>query len=145
MTELEADEALHSLLHAYKRALRDACRAADIDWPPSHIRTMKALSHAAPCSAHDLGLRMRRDKAQVARLLQDLMAAGLVKRQRDPQDARRYILTRTRAGRQFCERVAGAQQAATARMLRGLPAASVDEFVRIAETMTHNLDSPETT
>src|SRR5690625_701424 len=121
MTSLEPEEALHGLLHAYKRALRAGCREARIDWPPSHIRSMKVLKHMAPCTAHDIARWLRLDKAQIARVLQDLTAAGLVERQVDPDDGRRRILRLSAPGKQLCQRVARVQQATAARMVQGLP------------------------
>lgn len=143
MTSLHPGDALHHLLHAYKRAMREAYRAANINLPPSHVRVMKTVCHRRQCSAHDIAGRMRRDKSQITRVVNELCAAGLVSRHADPDDGRRQILMPTAAGRRLCEHIGEAEREAGARMLRGLPEASVAEFVQLAEAMAANLDAPE--
>ncbi len=145
MSSIPPGDALHRLLHAYKRAMRDAWHEAGIDLPGSHVRVMKVICHLSQCGAHDIVERMRRDKSQITRVVQDLCSAGLVRRHPDPQDGRRQILIPTAAGRRLRKRIHDAEQNAGKRMMRGLPAASVAEFVRLAETMAANLDAPEKT
>jgi len=143
MTPSSPGDALHRLLHAYKRAMRDAWRDAGIDLPGSPVRVMKVICHLPQCSAHDIAGRMRRDKSQITRVVQDLCADGLVRRHPDPRDGRRQILTPTAKGKRLRERTRAAEREAGQRMARGLPAASVAEFVRLAEAMAANLDTPE--
>lgn len=143
MTSSHPGDALHRLLHAYKRAMRDACRTAGIDLPPSHARSMKVICHVPECTAHDLTTRLHRDKSQMTRVVQELCNAGLVRQQPDPSDGRRRILLPTRAGRALRGRIADAEREAGARMVRDLPEAAVTEFVRLAEAMAANLDTPE--
>ncbi len=145
MSTTPPGDALHRLLHAYKRAMRDAWRDAGIDLPGSHVRVMKVICHLPQCSAHDIVARMRRDKSQITRIVQDLCAAGLIRRRPDPADRRRQILTPTAKGKRLRERAREAEREAGRRMVHGLPAASVAEFVRLAEAMAANLDPPEKT
>jgi DNA-binding MarR family transcriptional regulator len=143
MTTTHPGDTLHRLLHAYKRAMREACRAAGIELASSHVRVMKAICHLPQCSAHAIAGRMQRDKSQITRIVNELCTAGLASRHPDPADGRRQILTPTAAGRRLRDRVADAEREAGARMVHGLPKASVAEFVRLAEAMAANLDSSE--
>jgi DNA-binding MarR family transcriptional regulator len=143
MTATHPGDALHRLLHAYKRALREASRADGIDLPPSHIRAMKAICHLPDCTAHELAQHFRRDKAQITRVVHDLCDAGLIRQQADPTDRRRRLLVPTSAGKAMQTRIAAAERQAGMRMVRGLSAASVAEFVRLAQVMADNLDPPE--
>lgn len=143
MTTTHPGDALHRLLHTYKRAMRSAYRDAGIMLPTSHVRVMKAICHLPQCTAHAISLRMRRDKSQITRVVQELCQARLVRRKPDPDDARRRILTPTAAGTRLMRRVAEAEREAGTRMVRGLPAASVAEFVRLSEVMAANLDTTE--
>lgn len=145
MTLTPPGDALHRLLHAYKRAMREAYREAGIELASSHVRVMKVICHLPQCSAHDIVTRMRRDKSQVTRIVQDLCTADLIRRRPDPADGRRQILVPTAKGKRLRERTRAAEREAGKRMVHGLPSASVTEFVRLAEAMASNLDSPEKT
>jgi DNA-binding MarR family transcriptional regulator len=136
-------DTLHRLLHAYKRAMREAYLTAGIDLPHSHVRVMKAVCHLPQCSAQAIAERMQRDKSQITRVVQDLCASKLVSRHADPGDGRRQILTPTAAGKRLRKRITDAERAAGAHMVHGLPPASVAEFVRLAEAMAANLHIPE--
>lgn len=136
-------DALHRLLHAYKRAMREAYRAAGIDLPGSHVRAMKGVGYLPRCTVQAIAERMQRDKSQIARVVKELRAAGLVRSRTDPDDARSRLLAPTAAGQRLLERVAGAEREAGERMVRGLPTEAVDGFVRLAEAMAANLDTPE--
>ncbi len=143
MSSTPPGDVLHLLLHAYKRAMRDAWRDTGIDLPGSHVRVMKAICHLPQCSAHDIVERMRRDKSQITRVVQDLCADGYVRRRPDPEDGRRWLLTPTARGRRLRERIREAERDAGKRMVRGLSPASIAEFVRLAEAMAANLDTAE--
>lgn len=136
-------DALHRLLHAYKRALRDAHRAAGIELPISHVRALKGVAYLPACTVQAIAERMHRDKSQITRVVKELRAAGLAQAAADPHDARARLLTLTDRGRALLARIEDAEHEAGARMARGLPPASLIEFVRLAEAMTANLDRPE--
>lgn len=136
-------DALHRLLHAYKRALRDAHRSAGIELPISHVRALKGVCHMPACTVQAIAERMHRDKSQITRVVKELRAEGLVAARTDPDDGRARILTPTAAGKRLMSRIEAVERDAGARMMQGLPAASVTEFVRLAEAMATNLDRPE--
>ncbi|GAB3025563.1 MULTISPECIES: MarR family winged helix-turn-helix transcriptional regulator [Oleiagrimonas] len=143
MSSTPPGDALHRLLHAYKRAMREAYRAAGIDLPSSHVRTLKAICGLPKCTAQAIAERMHRDKSQITRVVHDLQAAGLITRRPDPDDGRRQLLAPTASGKRLRARVAEAEREAGTRMVRGLPPTSVATFVRMAETMAANLDTTE--
>lgn len=144
MTSHHPGDALHRLLHAYKRALRQACRAQGIDLPPLQIRIMKMLCRAPGSTAHAVGQRFYRDKAQITRLIRELEEAGLVERRRDPDDGRRQLLTPTAQGKKLHTRIQRADRLAGERMARGLSGDEIAQFVAWADVMIANLDSEET-
>src|SRR5690625_3503172 len=144
MTSHHPGDALHRLLHAYKRALRQACRAQGIDLPPLQIRIMKMLCRAPGSTAHAVGQRFYRDKAQITRVIKELEAAGLLRRTHDPDDGRQQLLIPTARGRQLCAGIRQADRDAGERMARGLSDDEVAQFVAWADVMIDNLNSEET-
>lgn len=143
MIESHPGDALHRLLHAYKRAMREAYLNGGIELPITHVRVLKGIGHLPACTAQAIAKRMRRDKSQITRIVKELRAAQLVRAQADPEDARSRILAPTGAGVALLERIAEAERDAGARMVEGLPPEAVDEFVRLAGIMATNLDAPK--
>lgn len=143
MPEATTGEMLHRLLHAYKRALRQAYNEAEVPLTVSHMRTLKGVQNISDCTAQAIATRTHRDKAQITRLLKDLIADGLVEKHPHPEDRRSQILHVTEAGTAIINRIRDAEAIAAARMAAGLGTSEMAEFNRLAGIMTDNL-RPET-
>ena len=63
------------------------------------IRVLAALDEFGPISQADLGRTAELDKGDVARAVDDLELARLVRRQADPADSRRKLVSITQRGR----------------------------------------------
>lgn len=144
MSDSPIGEALHQLLHAYKRALQQSYQARGIDFGIGHIRSLKVINAhqatpASPCTARQIVARLQRDKAQIARLVKDLLAAELIDKHDNPEDRRSQILRLTPVGEAMLARIQEAEQHASLRMARGLSQDEMHAFVRLAKSMTGNL------
>ncbi|MCM2129372.1 MarR family winged helix-turn-helix transcriptional regulator [Larsenimonas rhizosphaerae] len=139
MTSDTLGDALHRLLHAYKRALRQAYNDAGLTLTVSHIRLLKGIHHQPGSTINALAERSRRDKAQITRLLHGLIAEGLIEKSPHPEDRRSQQVHPTDSGRAMIAAVQQAETVAAERMSAGLPASDIALFTRLAVTMTDNL------
>lgn len=64
-----------------------------------HFAVLSALDDAAPASQRDLAVRLRIDPSDLVEVVGRLEEAGLVRRERDPADRRRYVVEPTAEGR----------------------------------------------
>lgn len=144
MKEIPIGEALHRLLHAYRRAMRQSYRDAGIDLAISHIRSLKAIRHhqrspQGPSTAQIIATRLERDKGQVARIVKDLLTAALIEKHHNPDDRRSQFLELTEKGETTFQRIKEAERQASMRMARGLGTDEMETFIRLADAMTDNL------
>ncbi|WGX96542.1 MarR family winged helix-turn-helix transcriptional regulator [Nocardioides sp. L-11A] len=63
-----------------------------------HYRLLAALAEYGPCSQADLGRATGIDRSDVVAVLDDLVAWRMARRDPDPADRRRNVVTLTRAG-----------------------------------------------
>ena len=70
-----------------------------------HFRLLAALDQYGPSSQADLGRYTGIDRSDVVAALNDLVGGGLARREADPVDARRNVVTITRRGRSTLDRV----------------------------------------
>jgi DNA-binding MarR family transcriptional regulator len=63
-----------------------------------HFRLLAALEQYGPASQADLGRHTGIDRSDVVASLNDLVASGLARREPDPADRRRNIVTMTKHG-----------------------------------------------
>lgn len=139
MSDPQVGEALHQLMHAYKRALRRAYTEAELELSVSHIRALKAIRAFAPCTAQHISQRTRRDKAQITRLMKDLLAANVIARSPNPDDRRSQILSLTETGRHILNRIDASERRVHEALSRNLDADDLDAFLRLSRLMIDNL------
>ncbi|AUG53171.1 MarR family winged helix-turn-helix transcriptional regulator [Thalassospira marina] len=139
MPETTIGETLHTLLHAYKRALRQAYQQAEIPLAISHIRTLKGINSVPDCTPLALSTRTKHDKGQLTRLLKDLLAENLIEKHPHPDDKRSNILHLTPEGHQIMMRIKEVEEIAASRMATGLSPDEITDFNRLANIMSANL------
>lgn len=140
MTDTAVGESLHQLMHAYKRALRQAYAKTELNLTVSHIRTLKAIRSQAPCTAQHIAQHTQRDKAQITRLLRDLFDADIIARSPHPEDRRSQLLALTDHGRAVLAQVDGCERDAHEQLSDGMTPEDLDAFLRLSRLMISNLN-----
>ena len=69
-----------------------------------HLGVLSCLAEFGPAAQKDISTRLRIDASDLVSVLDDLERTGLVRRERDPRDRRRYAVTLTPAGTTALER-----------------------------------------
>ncbi|MFG6136717.1 MarR family winged helix-turn-helix transcriptional regulator [Halomonas sp. B23F22_10] len=144
MSSPSLNEALHRLLHAYKKQLRASIRQHRISLPITHIRVLKGVGRLPDCTAMAIAQRMGQDKSRVTRVLNSLMDEGLIERADHPNDRRSQLVTATEAGREMLETITVLEEEAASRLTDRLGPEEVETFLRIAATMTASADDHDT-
>lgn len=130
--------ALHRLMHAYKRQLRAGIQRHRISLPITHLRALKGICRVPGSNAQSIAQSMDADKAQITRVLGELKQSGLIDKSQNPVDRRSLLLVPTEAGKRTFAKIERVEKQAADRMTRGLSAAEIEAFVRIAESMIEN-------
>lgn len=87
-----------------------------------HYAAMIVLEASAPISQQALGEVLKKDRTSVVAIVDELEAAGLVERRRNPADRRAYALELTTEGHRWIERASPLIVAMEDEMLTGLDA-----------------------
>lgn len=133
-------ESLHRLTHAYKRQLREAIREQQIQLPVTHIRALKGVCRNPECTAQSIATRMQRDKAQITRVLNELLQAGLIVKIDNPNDRRSQLLRPTQQGEETMNQIRLAEQQTAERLTQLLGPDDLESFIRIANTMSDSVN-----
>lgn len=131
---------LQQLTHAYKSYMRRAIQDAGIALPVTHVRALKGIAQTTDCTAFGLASCMRRDKAQITRVLNDLLDGALITKRDHPQDRRSQLLELTPAGHSILQQVMELDARATAQMTEGLDPEQVTAFIQLARHMADKLN-----
>ncbi|WGV98976.1 MarR family transcriptional regulator [Vibrio sp. YMD68] len=127
------------LVHSWKRQLSEQLVSLGYDVAPMHMRAMKIMTKQSPCSSIEIAKFLRRDKAQVTRLVNTLIKEGLLSKASNPEDKRSHFLTLTGSGKDLMNKVSEIDQAILLQMARGISNEDLEKFNGIAEKMADNL------
>jgi DNA-binding MarR family transcriptional regulator len=97
---------------------------------------LNALQDAPQSTQSALAEKIGADKTRIIATLDDLQAAGLIKREPDPADRRARLLSITPAGNGVRREVQGEIQRNEDRLLAELPPAECRAFLRAADLLS---------
>ncbi|WP_445777696.1 MarR family winged helix-turn-helix transcriptional regulator [Shewanella sp.] len=133
-------EPLFNLLHSVKRSLRQAIEVGDLGITPLHMRVLKIISlYNQKVTANDIVQKTLIDKAQLARLIKELIGLGYVSKLDNPHDKRSYYLGISGEGEQVVKQLRLAENRVNETMKMGLTDQEIADFVRLAKHMAQNL------
>ena len=101
-----------------------------------HFRVLAVLDQHGPSSQADLGRHTGIDRSDIVATVNDLVEAGLVRRKRDPHDARRNLVTISRRGLRRLERLDAALDEVQRRVLAPLTSDERKTLVRLLAKLT---------
>ena len=104
-----------------------------------HGRLLLMLAAKPGATAQQLTELLRRDKAQITRLLNDLQQAALLQRQNDPADGRRQLLVLSEQGQQLAAQLKAKKREIAGKMLVGLTADQQSQVAQALAQMYQNL------
>ncbi|MBT2213242.1 MULTISPECIES: MarR family winged helix-turn-helix transcriptional regulator [Actinomadura] len=107
-----------------------------------HFAVLAALDDSGPVSQRDLGARLRVDPSDLVEVAKRLEGAGLVRRDRDPADRRRYAVALTAAGRAELDAVTARAAGLDAALLAPLDAGDRAALERIVRVLLAHHDPP---
>ena len=93
-----AGELLREVARLYTRAQRVVADCCETTSTQCHI--LLELDRSGPLAMNDLGTRLLLEKSWVSRAVDNLVETGLLSKERNPADARSWMLSLTSAGRQ---------------------------------------------
>ncbi|MGF1708180.1 MarR family winged helix-turn-helix transcriptional regulator [Enterovibrio baiacu] len=139
MSDQKSLDSLFQLAHALKRKMIENIEELELGIAPMNVRVLKIIRVKKNTTAIDIAHLLSRDKAQVTRLLNALIAQGLIKKEPNPEDKRSQRLTLTRSGDAILEQISGIDTKVFEQLSHGVSEEEWDMFARIADKMTRNL------
>ncbi len=126
---------LHALMHLFKDRMRQALSVDSDGLGPTEARALRFFAHRPGSTQQDLVVHSGRDKAQITRIVQQLMERELLAREPDPNDGRRFNLQLTKKGLALQEAMHAQRKKLAADMLRGLGKEERQQLMGLLERM----------
>lgn len=137
-TPADVFEAMHELMHAYRRRMRAAAHAIQPDLTHNEMRALLFVGRHPMRTQSDLVEHSGADKAQIARMLNLLEERGLLERVPHPQDKRSRCLSLSPTGQAVCDTMRASRRSVTQQMLQGF---APEEQQQLQGLLTRLLDN----
>ena len=145
MSDNSLSETLHQLMHTYTNLLLEGIRQQGVDLSVTNIRTLKGVCYNPKSTALSISKHMQRDKAQITRALNDLLAAELILKTDNPLDGRSQLLQLTTKGEAIMAKLDAAEEWAKGQLTQDLSPVDIAQFFRVSRTMIDNVSTNKTT
>ena len=139
----QALDGLFALFAALRGGLRDALQDGPEGLAPMHLRMLKHCLKHPGTNQQALVQASGRDKGQVARLIKELDAQGLLLREADPDDGRSQRLTLTPAGRAACQRFRRHESAIAQRLFEPMAVGEIQALIDQLGLLRDRLTGPQ--
>ncbi|GAB4061275.1 MarR family winged helix-turn-helix transcriptional regulator [Uliginosibacterium sediminicola] len=128
-------EHFHAIMHLFKDRMRHALDSEGGGLGPTEARALGYFARHPGCTQQDLVQQSGRDKAQITRIVQQLMERGLLAREADPADRRRFNLQLTDKGLQIEQAMQAQRKALLASMLGALDHTEQAQLISLLQRM----------
>lgn len=132
-------EGLFRLMYNFKKAMLKNLAGAELNVAPMHIRSLHLIHNIDKCTAANIAETMERDKAQITRLINDLISQGFIVKTPNPEDKRSQYLTLTDHGKEVLGEMKKVADKVHTEMHQGINSKDIESFYRTAAKMTKNL------
>ncbi|MDP5029824.1 MAG: MarR family transcriptional regulator [Paraglaciecola sp.] len=132
-------ETIFGLAQIYRGHIKTAVNANELGLNGMHVRCLHIIANQSHCTANALVQLLGKDKAQIARLVKDMIEKGWLVKQASPSDKRSQILTLSGSGLALLQKISQLEKEIEASLLAGLSSQDVADFKRIAGLMLNNL------
>jgi DNA-binding MarR family transcriptional regulator len=131
---------LSSASRAFKAAAVDQMRALGVH--PGQNFLLEELRAEEPLSTGELARRMHVEVPTVVRMTQRMQAAGLLQRQRDPNDRRRVLISLTAQGKRAARAMPRLLDTISEQALTDFTEGERQTLIELLQRVISNLDWP---
>ena len=134
---------IFGLFYQFKARMLKALSDTGASIAPMHVKCLHIINRTSPCTAQDIALTMGRDKAQVTRLVNDLIGRSLVCKKLNPKDKRSQFISLTASGIEMVKVMGQVQKEIMQYMQKDIAPEDLEAFNRVAVLMTENLKNEQ--
>jgi DNA-binding MarR family transcriptional regulator len=137
--ENETQENLFRLVHRIRALIINELNQVDDRISVMHIRSLKYIAKNQPVTQRQLVENLRRDKGQVARLVNDMTEIGLLEKIPDENDRRSVNLNLTKDSKELLREYKKRENRKFRTMLKGIDETQIKQLNNLLVTMRENL------
>ncbi len=119
-------------------------KAIDQNLSPMHMKSLKIISSIEECTGQKLANFIGRDKAQINRLIKELVLQKLLIKKDNPKDKRSQLLALTDSAKELIEEFTKVETELAKVMSTDIEPEKIDEFIVVSQKLKANLEKLNT-
>ena len=139
MTAPHLIESMFQLVRSFKSRLAAELETEGLRIAPTHMKIIKMIVAVEECTAQRIAQTIHRDKAQVNRVVQELVAQEMIERKPNPADKRSQLLQLSDKGEAALKSMNAVENRVLCRMTHGIKIENQKAFIALAEQLCSNL------
>lgn len=140
MKQQSISDSVFALVQAYRIAMRSGLKAQQLGLNAMHVSCLSFIAASHHCTANDIVNHFSRDKAQIARLLKEMIEKDWLRKTANPEDKRSQLLSLTNEGQALASLIKETQSKVQSQMCQNLSDQQIEEFETLAKMMVGNLN-----
>ncbi|MDE1234980.1 MarR family winged helix-turn-helix transcriptional regulator [Vibrio aestuarianus] len=136
---IEMRDAVWQLMRTFKYSMKHAVKTGKLEISPVHVRILHTIELIDNCTANDVSMELQVDKAQIARIVKELLDQEWIVRAPHPTDGRSRILQLTSSGKTLIEKVHKIEGEVFQVMTQCVSAEEAAVFMNVVKKMSKSL------
>lgn len=126
-----------------RTVMGDRMHSLNLGISQMQMRALRAIWSSHDVTSQYIASTLKRDKAQVTRLINELVEQGLVEREPNPEDMRSKLLRLTEAGNHIFRQIEEVQQEVYSEMVKGIDESDLQTFFKVSDQLSENIRQME--
>ena len=136
---IEMRDAVWQLMRTFKYSMKHAVKTGKLEISSVHVRVLHTIELTNNCTANDVSMQLQVDKAQIARVVKELIDQEWIVRAPHPTDGRSRILQLTSSGKTLIEKVHKIEGEVFQVMTQCVSAEEAAVFMNVVKKMSKSL------
>ncbi|MBU2880425.1 MarR family winged helix-turn-helix transcriptional regulator [Psychrosphaera sp. B3R10] len=137
---MELSEAIFNLVHSVRNNIKHELNQLDSGLSPMHFKSLKVISMIDDCTGQKLADFMGRDKAQINRLVKELVNQELITKEENKNDKRSQFLVLSTKALELMRMFKNSEKHVFNKMIVGIPPEQIEHFIELTKKLKNNLD-----
>ncbi|QPG04837.1 MarR family transcriptional regulator [Salinimonas marina] len=138
---MKLNDALFELMFAVRSTTLSKIKSLHPELSPMHFKALKLTTKISECTGQKVAEKMGRDKAQINRLLKELVEKGLLYKTENANDKRSQLLNLTDDGKKIIASFEKVENEINQLLVKDITSDELATFIHISEKLKTSLEA----